>query len=208
MGSAAAWLSSSGVDVRFIRPAVDILSILTDLVLAFFCRCIAGQTLADSASGSVFPMRTADTRRRRLRHYRQPPAVSARVVVAGRTSTTSQKVHNLLCGLAAAASSKSDYVLCLDDDVTMHESALAELVAYKERYPASLLVTGYPHDSVSTQASLWTYCMMAYHLPLSIPFSLRDETQFVWGGCMLFEAEDLAPGCQIVQRSWEVGSEE
>ena len=152
-------------------------------------------------------MRTADTRRRRLRHYRQPPAVSARVVVAGRTSTTSQKVHNLLCGLAAAASSKSDYVLCLDDDVTMHESALAELVAYK-RYPASLLVTGYPHDSVSTQASLWTYCMMAYHLPLSIPFSLRDETQFVWGGCMLFEAEDLAPGCQIVQRSWEVGSEE
>lgn len=132
-----------------------------------------------------------------------PNNITARVIVAGQTTKTSQKVHNLLCGMAAV-SSDSEYVLCLDDDVLMHDSALAELVAYKRFYPASLLVTGYPLDVVSKKAGLMSYCMMAYHLPLSIPFSLRDETQFVWGGCMLFDSKDLALDSQIVGGSWQV----
>ena len=44
---------------------------------------------------------------------------------------------------------------------------------------------GYPLDVPQAGAGLATYCVMAYHWPLLIAFSLRTRIQFVWGGCML-----------------------
>jgi hypothetical protein len=45
-----------------------------------------------------------------------------------------------------------------------------------------------------TSSSIWTYCAMAYHLPLVIAFSIKQRTHFVWGGCMLFRLIDLLQG--------------
>ena len=46
-----------------------------------------------------------------------------------------------------AASSSSKYVLCLDDDVTLHPTAVSMLVAAAEDDPEAFMVTGDPHYS-------------------------------------------------------------
>ena len=48
------------------------------------------------------------------------------------------------------------------------------------------LAAGYPFDIPNTGSNLLTYCVLSYHLPLLIAFSMRQRTQFVWGGFMLF----------------------
>ena len=54
-------------------------------------------------------------------------------------------------------------------------------------------MTGYPLDVPQPGAGLAAHCVMAYHLPLIIAFSLRPRTQFVWGGCMLLPLQLLRP---------------
>ena len=49
-------------------------------------------------------------------HGMQVPHHKARVVVAGPATSCSQKLHNILEGLVAAAPG-SEYALCLDDDI-------------------------------------------------------------------------------------------
>lgn len=50
---------------------------------------------------------------------------------------------------------------------------------------------GYPFDIPPLGADLLTYCVLVYHLPLLIAFSLQQHTKFVWGGCMLFRLQNL-----------------
>ena len=50
------------------------------------------------------------------RGHVQVPQHKARVVVAGPATSCSQKLHNILEGLAAAAP-ESKFALCLDDDI-------------------------------------------------------------------------------------------
>ena len=52
---------------------------------------------------------------------------------------------------------------------------------------------GYPFDIPQPGAGLPTYCVMAYHLPLVVAFSLKPRIQFVWGGCMLLPLQLLRP---------------
>ena len=56
-------------------------------------------------------------------------------------------------------------------------------------HPPPLL--GYPFDVPPHGAGLLAYAVLSYHLPLVIPFSVRQRTQFVWGGCMLFRAAEV-----------------
>ena len=51
--------------------------------------------------------------------------------------------------------------------------------------------TGYPFDVPCEGAGVLSYCALSYHLPLIVPFSIKQRTQFVWGGCMLFRAEEM-----------------
>ncbi len=43
------------------------------------------------------------------------------------------------------------------------------------------------------RASLLSYCMLVWHLPLLIGFSVAQRTAFVWGGCMLLRLGKLRP---------------
>ena len=53
---------------------------------------------------------------------------------------------------------------------------------------------GYPFDIPPPDADLLTLCMLVYHLPLLIAFSVRQQTDFLYGGCMLFPLEPLRSG--------------
>lgn len=118
------------------------------------------------------------------------PRRAGRVVLAGHAASVSQKIHNLLAGIAAAVPSAA-FILCLDDDVRPHPGALAALVADMVAAPELRVATGYPFDVPARGAGVLAYAALAYHLPLVIAFSLAPRTHFVWGGCMLLRGEDV-----------------
>ncbi|CAI5466052.1 unnamed protein product [Closterium sp. Yama58-4] len=68
-----------------------------------------------------------------------------RVVVAGTSTTCSQKIHNQLAGVAAARL-EAEFVLFLDDDARMYPEAITYLVTDMLGRPDTFLVTGYPFD--------------------------------------------------------------
>jgi hypothetical protein len=102
----------------------------------------------------------------------------------------------MLCSLCAglrAVPSGCKYCLCLDDDVDPHEHLLADMVTALENDPKAFMATGYPFDVPEHGAGIMAYCVLAYHLPLIIAFSLGQRTLNVWGGCMLFRVCSIAP---------------
>lgn len=125
-----------------------------------------------------------------LKQSLRPGRCKMHVITAGQTTRCSQKIHNLIAGIRAAHSA-SKYILCLDDDIHLHPTTLQNFVFDMEQNPSIFMCTGYPFDIPPRGATLATYCTLAYHLPLVIAFSLRQHTQFVWGGCMLFRKEGL-----------------
>jgi len=144
----------------------------------------------------------------------------ARIVYSGFASNSSQKIHNLIAGISAATASKFKrktrarpllpykYILCLDDDVHLHPTALSSIVRDMEASHGELrIATGYPFDIPSEHAGILSYAALAYHLPLVIGFSLKERTHFVWGGCMLFRAQDVRPEDDILGflNAWAAG---
>jgi Glycosyl transferase family 21 len=123
---------------------------------------------------------------------------SARIVYSGLASKSSQKIHNLIAGISSATTTENTllqpkYILCLDDDVHVHPTALSSLIRDMEASPDLRIATGYPFDIPAEHAGILSYAALAYHLPLVIGFSLNEKTHFVWGGCMLFRAQDVRP---------------
>lgn len=51
-------------------------------------------------------------------------------------------------------------------------------------------------------APLQAYAVLVYHLPLSIAFSTQRRAPFVWGGCMLLRARELAAGGRGALQVW------
>lgn len=101
----------------------------------------------------------------------------------------------LLCSLIAGISATqpgSKYVVCIDDDVQLHPMALSSLIMDMEECPECHVGTGYPFDIPDPKSNVLTYAALSYHLPLVIGLSLHTKTQFVWGGCMVFRAEDVS----------------
>eukprot|EP00878_Enallax_costatus_P046060 GHUV01055652.1.p1 GENE.GHUV01055652.1~~GHUV01055652.1.p1 ORF type:complete len:139 (+),score=50.41 GHUV01055652.1:160-576(+) len=75
-----------------------------------------------------------------------------------------------------------------------------QLVDDLEADQSLFMVTGYPYDIVTapntSNSNFWgrlcSYAAAAYHLPLSIGFSVADRGGFVWGGVMVLRANYLA----------------
>ena len=80
-------------------------------------------------------------------------------IVAGAASATSQKIHNQLAGVAAAAP-ETRYFLFLDDDVFLYPSTVELLVCALEADPEAFMATGYPFDVPHPHASFWSLCVM------------------------------------------------
>ncbi|OAY53836.1 hypothetical protein MANES_03G027300v8 [Manihot esculenta] len=114
--------------------------------------------------------------------------VDATVIVAGLSTTCSQKIHNQLFGVEKMHKD-SKYVLFLDDDVRLHPGSIGALTAEMEKNPEIFIQTGYPLDLPS--GSLGSYCIYEYHMPCSMGFATGGKTFFLWGGCMMMHADDF-----------------
>uniref|UniRef100_A0A0E0FX89 ceramide glucosyltransferase n=1 Tax=Oryza nivara TaxID=4536 RepID=A0A0E0FX89_ORYNI len=114
--------------------------------------------------------------------------LEAKVVVAGLSTTCSQKIHNQLIGVEKMHKD-SKYVLFLDDDVRLHPGTIGALTKEMEKNPEIFIQTGYPLDLPS--GSLGSYCIYEYHMPCSIGFATGGKTFFLWGGCMMMHADDF-----------------
>jgi hypothetical protein len=114
--------------------------------------------------------------------------VDAKIVVAGLSTTCSQKIHNQLIGVERMHKD-TKYVLFLDDDVRLHPGSIGALTAEMEKNPQIFIQTGYPLDLPS--GSLGSYCIYEYHMPCSMGFATGGKTFFLWGGCMMMHADDF-----------------
>ncbi|CAM8887245.1 unnamed protein product [Rhodiola kirilowii] len=114
--------------------------------------------------------------------------VDAKVIVAGPSTTCSQKIHNQLVGVEKMHKD-SKYVLFLDDDVRLHPGSIGALTAEMEKRPEIFIQTGYPLDLPS--GTLGSYCIYEYHMPCSMGFATGGRTFFLWGGCMMMHADDF-----------------
>ncbi|KAK7319945.1 hypothetical protein RJT34_04674 [Clitoria ternatea] len=114
--------------------------------------------------------------------------VDAKVVVAGLSTTCSQKIHNQLVGVQKMHKD-TKYVLFLDDDVRLHPGSIGALTREMEKNPEIFIQTGYPLDLPS--GSLGSYCIYEYHMPCSMGFATGGKTFFLWGGCMMMHADDF-----------------
>ncbi|MED6131258.1 hypothetical protein PIB30_008298 [Stylosanthes scabra] len=115
-------------------------------------------------------------------------AIEAKVIVAGLSTTCSQKIHNQLIGVEKMHKD-SKYVLFLDDDVRLHPGTIGSLTYEMEKNPEIFIQTGYPLDLPS--GSLGSYCIYEYHMPCSMGFATGGKTFFLWGGCMMMHAVDF-----------------
>ncbi|XXG64337.1 hypothetical protein AAC387_Pa05g2319 [Persea americana] len=115
-------------------------------------------------------------------------SVDAKIVIAGLSTTCSQKIHNQLAGVGNMHKD-SKYVLFLDDDVRLHPGSIGALTAEMEKNPEIFIQTGYPLDLPS--GSLGSYCIYEYHMPCSMGFATGGRTFFLWGGCMMMHADDF-----------------
>ncbi|KAH0711009.1 hypothetical protein KY284_012437 [Solanum tuberosum] len=115
-------------------------------------------------------------------------AVEAKVIVAGLSTTCSQKIHNQLVGVDQMHKD-TKYVLFLDDDVRLHPGSIGALTTEMEKNPDIFIQTGYPLDLPS--GTLGSYCIYGYHMPCSMGFATGGKTFFLWGGCMMMHANDF-----------------
>ncbi|XP_052722669.1 uncharacterized protein LOC108345125 isoform X2 [Vigna angularis] len=123
-------------------------------------------------------------------------SVDARIIVAGLSTSCSQKIHNQLVGVEAMYK-ESKYVLFLDDDVRLHPGSIGALVSEMQKNPDIFIQTGYPLDLPS--GSLGSYCIYEYHMPCSMGFATGGQTFFLWGGCMMMHSEDFRKdNCGVV----------
>lgn len=114
--------------------------------------------------------------------------IDTKIVVAGLSTTCSQKIHNQLVGVERMHKD-SKYVLFLDDDVRLHPGTIGALTAEMEKNPEIFIQTGYPLDLPS--GSLGSYCIYEYHMPCSMGFATGGRTFFLWGGCMMMHSDDF-----------------
>ena len=89
----------------------------------------------------------------------QTPSRRCSAVLAGLALEKSQKIHNQLAGVAAAAP-ETRYFLFLDDDVCLYPSTVELLVGVLEADPEAFMATGYPFDVPHPHAGFWSLCVM------------------------------------------------
>eukprot|EP00283_Hemiselmis_rufescens_P001576 CAMPEP_0173469666 /NCGR_PEP_ID=MMETSP1357-20121228/77480_1 /TAXON_ID=77926 /ORGANISM="Hemiselmis rufescens, Strain PCC563" /LENGTH=452 /DNA_ID=CAMNT_0014437913 /DNA_START=239 /DNA_END=1597 /DNA_ORIENTATION=- len=115
-----------------------------------------------------------------------------KVVVAGLSFHSSQKIHNLLEGVKQV-NPQSDYVLFLDDDAEMRPVIMRDLIFHLEEDPSVLVVTGYPHEYIApttTSVSFAGFMLLGYRKLAYLNISLLHPPA-LWGGCLMLRRREL-----------------
>ena len=117
------------------------------------------------------------------------PTDGVRVLVAGLTVRTSQKLHNLIYAIERI-SENTEYVLMLDDDMILHPGAVAQL-AHELHDPGVLAASG---NSCDVPGERSVVCAAACLLRLATDISVASgKANKAWGGCCMMRAADLHP---------------
>ena len=133
---------------------------------------------------------------------------SARLVIAGSSTTCSQKIHSMVCGIENA-SRNSKLILFLDDDIRTHGNTIGVLVESmigdKTNKNKPFLSNGFPFDLPCKHAPFTNYLTMVYHLVLLIAFSHGDKCFNVWGGCMMVALDDFRSNKHNILSKYNLG---
>ena len=115
------------------------------------------------------------------------PKEGLRVLVAGLTKNTSQKLHNMIYAIERV-SEASEFVLMLDDDMLLHPGAVAGL-AKELAEPTVLAASGFSCDVPALPTVVChTACLFRLVMDLSISLGTADAA---WGGCCMMRRADL-----------------
>ena len=105
------------------------------------------------------------------------PTDGVRVLVAGLTKQTSQKLHNLIYAIERVAEG-SEYVLMLDDDMMLHAGAVADLT-HELRDASVLAASGFSCDVPGVRSVV---CAAACMLRLAMDISVSSgKASTAWG---------------------------
>jgi hypothetical protein len=114
--------------------------------------------------------------------------VPARLIVAGRSSQTGQKVHNLLAAVAAAGPGVQ-YLAFVDSDAAPRREWLRLLLARLDR-PEIGATTGY-RWFIPARPSLANYLLYSMNCGVMMLLGLRGQ-HWVWGGSWAIRRERFA----------------
>lgn len=137
------------------------------------------------------------------------PHRSVRLAVAGVTSRSSQKIHNMLFALRDCT---ADFVAFLDDDIKVHRGTLDSLVFALRANPHALVSTGYSVEVPVAQATraqkelppFANQLIMVYRMINMISFSFT-RVPFCWGGCFCMPRQAIYEGSPSPYSAWVDG---
>lgn len=137
------------------------------------------------------------------------PQRSVRLAVAGVTSRSSQKIHNILYALTDCT---ADFVAFLDDDIKIHRGTLDSLVSALLANPHALISTGYSIEVPIVQTTrtkkepppFANQLTMIYRMINMISFSFT-RVPFCWGGCFCMQRQSIYEGSPSPYSAWVDG---
>ena len=118
------------------------------------------------------------------------PKEGLRVLVAGLTKNTSQKLHNMIYAIERV-SEASEFVLMLDDDMLLHPGASGAVTGLAKELvePTVLAASGFSCDVPALPTVVChTSCLFRLVMDLSISLGTADAA---WGGCCMMRRADL-----------------
>ncbi|EFO61677.1 Ceramide glucosyltransferase [Giardia lamblia P15] len=137
------------------------------------------------------------------------PHRSVRLAVAGVTSRSSQKIHNMLFALRDCT---AEFVAFLDDDIKVHRGTLDSLVFALRANPHALVSTGYSVEvpvvqAIRAQKELPPFAnqlIMVYRMINMISFAFT-RVPFCWGGCFCMQRQAIYEGTPSPYSAWVDG---
>jgi len=126
-----------------------------------------------------------------------------KIVVAGLSFHSSQKIHNLLEGVKHM-NPLSDYVLFLDDDAEMRPVIMRDMIFHLEEDPSVLVVTGYPHEYIAPttkSVSFAAYMLLGYRKLAYLNICLLHPPA-LWGGCLMLRRRELVDSNIGILEAW------
>ncbi|KAJ1623082.1 hypothetical protein T492DRAFT_845794 [Pavlovales sp. CCMP2436] len=127
-----------------------------------------------------------------------------KLVVAGLSFHSSQKIHNQLAGISVA-SRLSAYLLIVDDDIQLHPGSVACWVAEMEADPSVFVASGYSFDYAPRDAmTLPTSLVMMWRMVAMSAFT-HTRPYNLWGGAFMFRREELQRNVHGIVDAWRDG---
>lgn len=118
------------------------------------------------------------------------PHLQLQIVEAGLTTSTSQKIHNMLAGVRAS-NPESKYIMFLDAAIETHLATFGNSIESLESNPNSFVCGGFPVDVPPAGASIWSWAICQFRWTSSLASFNSDRFKGVWGGFMVLRRNSL-----------------